>query len=171
MLKPLVIDFCQCTKYSRYAKCNNGSLNAYLDKCLNIIFSFVEFVIRHILKEDNEQANALAQQASGYTIVKKYFHIQKPMQAKAELQVLDELVRPVDSIGLIAQTGLTGHETGLIAQAAQTTGDTNSAMEDDSITKAVHQDWMVPIISCLKILVAVQRGIFSVWHSNMFFNG
>jgi len=42
-------------------------------------------VIRHIPREDNEQANALAQQASGYAIVKKYFHIQKPMQAKAEL--------------------------------------------------------------------------------------
>ena len=90
------------------------------------------------------------------------------MQAKAELQVLDEPVRSVDSTGLTVQTGLTGHETGL---TAQTTGDTNSAMEDDSITKAVDQDWMVPIISCLKILVAVQRGIFGVWHSNMFFNG
>ena len=44
-------------------------------------------------------------------------------------------------------------------------------MDDDSITKAEDQDWMVPIISCLKILVAVQRGIFGVWHSNMFFNG
>jgi len=47
--------------------------------------------------------------------VKKYFHIQKPMQAKAELQVLDEPVRPVDATGLTAQTGLTGHVTGLTA--------------------------------------------------------
>ena len=38
---------------------------------------------------------------------KKYFHIRKPMQAKAELQVQYEPVRPVDSTGLTAQTGLT----------------------------------------------------------------
>jgi len=62
----------------------------------------------------------------------KYFHIQKPMQAKAELQVLDEPVRSVDSTGLTVQTGLTGHETGL---TAQTTGDTNSAMKGDSSLK------------------------------------
>jgi len=35
------------------------------------------------------------------------------MQIEAELQVLDEPVKPVDSTGLTAQTGLTGPETGL----------------------------------------------------------
>jgi len=61
--------------------------------------------------------------------MKKYFHIRKPMQAKAKLQVLDKPVRPVDATGLTAQTGLTGHETGLTAQI---TGNTNSAMKGDS---------------------------------------
>ena len=61
----------------------------------SIFFSFDEFVIRRIPREKNREASALAQQASGYAIVKKYFHIQKPMQAKAELQVLDEPVQPV----------------------------------------------------------------------------
>ena len=69
------------------------------------------------------------------------------MQAKAELLVL------------IAKTGLTDHKTSLTAQA---TGDTNSAMKNDVITKAEDQIWRVPIISYLKILVAVQRGIFNV---------
>ena len=54
------------------------------------------------------------------------------MQTKAELQVLDEPVRPVDVTGLTAQTGLTGHETGLTAQI---TGNTNSAMKGDSSLK------------------------------------
>ena len=57
--------------------------------------------------------------------MKKYFHIRKPMQEKAKLQVLDEPVRPVDATGPTAQTGLT----------AQTTGDTNSAMKGDSSLK------------------------------------
>ena len=64
--------------------------------------------------------------------MKKYFHIRKPMQAKAKLQVLDKPVRPVDATGLTAQTGLTGHETGLTAQI---TGNTNSAMKGDSSLK------------------------------------
>ena len=54
------------------------------------------------------------------------------MQAKAKLQVLDEPVRPVDATGLTAQTGLTGHETGLTAQI---TGNTNSAVKGDSSLK------------------------------------
>jgi len=46
------------------------------------------------------------------------------MQAKAELQVLDEPVRPVNTAGLTAQT----------------TGYTNLAMKDDAITKTEDQD-------------------------------
>jgi hypothetical protein len=97
--------------------------------------------------------------------VKKYFHIWKPIQAKAGLQVLDELVWPINATDLTSQIGLIGDETGL---TAQTTGDTNLAIKDDSITKVEDQDWRVPIISYLKMLVAVQRGIFGIWHSNMF---
>ena len=73
---------------SKICQCYNGSINAYLDKCLDIISSFDEFVIRHVPREENEKANTLAQQASGYAIVKKYFHAQKPIQLSAELQVL-----------------------------------------------------------------------------------
>ena len=41
--------------------CYNGSLNAYLDICLDIISCFDEFVIRHIPRDSNKKANALAQ--------------------------------------------------------------------------------------------------------------
>ena len=54
------------------------------------------------------------------------------MRVKAELQVLDEPVRPVAATGLTAQTGLTGHEIG---QTAQTTRNNNSAMKGDSSLK------------------------------------
>ena len=62
------------------------------------------------------------------------------MQAKAELQVLDEPVRPLDAIGLIAHT--------------------NSAMKGDSSLKPKTKTERVHIISYLKILVVVQKGIF-----------
>ena len=79
----------------RQHQCYNSSLNAYLDKCLDIISSFDEFVIRHLPREENGQANALAQQASGYSVGKGKFNIRRPMRVKAELQVLDKPVRPV----------------------------------------------------------------------------
>ena len=75
-------------------------------------------------RKENGQANTLAQQASGCASVKKYFHIRKPVQAKAGLQVLDEPVRPVNTAGLTAQT----------------TGDTNSAIKGDAITKSQRSD-------------------------------
>ena len=45
---------------SKVCQYYNGSLNAYLDKCLDIISSFHEFVIRRIPKKENGQANTLA---------------------------------------------------------------------------------------------------------------
>ena len=102
-----------CQRYS-------GSLKAYLDKCLDIISSFDEFFIIHLPREENGQANTLAQQASSYSVGKGKFNIRKPMQIEAELQVLNEPVKPVDSTGLTAQTGLTRPETGLTAQTCLT---------------------------------------------------
>ena len=66
------------------------------------------------------------------------------MQAKAKLQVLDEPVRPLDATGLIAHT----------------TGNTNSAMKGDSSLKPKTKTERVHIISYIKILVVVQKGIF-----------
>ena len=96
-------------------------------------------------------ANALTPQASSYAIVMTYCPFESQCRQKSSCRFW--------------RTSLTSHKTGL---TAQTTGDTNSAMKDDSITKAEDQDLRVPIISYLMILVALQRGIFGVWHSKMF---
>jgi len=69
------------------------------------------------------------------------------MRAKAEFQVLDEPVCPVEATDLTTQTRLTGSETSLIGESAD---DTNSATKDDSIVKAEDQYWRVPLISYLK---------------------
>ena len=129
---------------SKVCQCYNGSLNAYLDKYLDIIFSFDEFIIKHIPREENGKANTLAQQASGYNVTKKYFNLRKPMQMKAECLVLDAPVRPVSETGLTAPTGLIGPETGLTGNAAI---GSNSAKKDDSIVSAEAQDWRVSLIS------------------------
>ena len=90
---------------SKVCQCYNGSLNAYLDKCLDIISSFDEFIIKHIPREENGKTNTLPLQASGYNVTKKYFNIRKPIQTKAKCLVLDAPVRPVSETGLTAQTG------------------------------------------------------------------
>ena len=104
---------------SKVCQCYNGVLNAYLDKCLDIISYFDEFVIRHILRENNDKANALTQQASGYNVSKKYFNIRKPMRIKAESLVLDKPVRLIIVTGLTAQTGLIGQGIGLPAEGSE----------------------------------------------------
>ena len=119
---------------SKVCQYYNGALNAYPDKCLDIISCFDEFIIRHIPREDYEKANALAQQASGYNVTKRYFNIRKPMRIKAESLVLDEPVRPV------AETGLT----------AEGSMNSNSAENSTQKVEAEVQDWRVPIISYLK---------------------
>ena len=55
---------------SKVCQCYNGSLNTYLDRCLDIISCFDEFVIRRIPRDSNKKENALAQQASGYDLTK-----------------------------------------------------------------------------------------------------
>ena len=55
---------------SKVCQCYNGSLNVYLGKCLDIVSSFDEFIIKHIPREENGKANTLAQQASGYNVTK-----------------------------------------------------------------------------------------------------
>ena len=58
-------------------QCLEGSLRTCLNACLDIIDYFVEFRIRHILRHENQKANMLAQQASGYVVSGHNFHIQE----------------------------------------------------------------------------------------------
>jgi ribonuclease HI len=66
---------------SKVCQCLNGFLNAYLDKCLDIISCMDEFVIYHVPQEENPRANALAQQASGYNVRKRNFQEHKSLLA------------------------------------------------------------------------------------------
>ena len=58
-------------------QCLEGSLRACLDACLDVIDYFAEFQIRHIPRHENQKANMLAQQASGYDVSGYNFHIQE----------------------------------------------------------------------------------------------
>jgi ribonuclease HI len=59
-------------------QCLDGSLYAYLDKCLDAIkFNFDEFCIHHIPRHENCRANDLAQGASDYNVQKKKFMLKQ----------------------------------------------------------------------------------------------
>jgi hypothetical protein len=47
-------------------QCFDRSLNAYLDKCLEIIVLFDYFTVQHVSRDENTVVNNLAQQASGF---------------------------------------------------------------------------------------------------------
>jgi hypothetical protein len=47
-------------------QCLDGSLNAYLDKCLEIITLFDDFTVQHVSRDENIVENDLVQQASGF---------------------------------------------------------------------------------------------------------
>jgi ribonuclease HI/probable phosphoglycerate mutase len=91
---------------SKVCQCLNGFLNAYLDKCLDIISCMDEFVIYHVPREENPRANALAQQAPGYNVRKRNFQEHKPLLT-AECFALEAPVRPTQPTGLTGDNGLT----------------------------------------------------------------
>jgi ribonuclease HI len=47
-------------------QCLDGSFNTYLDKCLEIIALFDDFIVQHFSTNENIVVNDLAQQASGF---------------------------------------------------------------------------------------------------------
>jgi hypothetical protein len=80
-------------------QCLERSLNAYLDMCLDIIASFAELQIQHILRHENYKANMLAQQASGFDIGGRNFSIkEKPLQINLLYYVLSKSVRLVSKV-------------------------------------------------------------------------
>ena len=68
------------------------SLNVYLDKCLDIIYTLDYFNIAHISRHDNWRANELEQRASGYHVDHGMFHIsQRPMTSFSNVEAEPEL--------------------------------------------------------------------------------
>jgi hypothetical protein len=141
-------------------KCLDGSLNAYLDKCLDIIARFDEFSIHHICRRENSKANDLAHQASGYNVSNKNFSITKKLM-HVHVQNLFLSVLGVDT-GLTGETvGLTNIpdvQTGLTDTPTSLTGLTvhdNPVLEDSTSNNLEHDradvvDWRKPIIEYLQ---------------------
>jgi Mlc titration factor MtfA (ptsG expression regulator) len=56
-------------------QCFDEFLNAYLDKCLEIIALFDDFIVQHVSRDENTVMNDLAQQASGFQSNQGKFYV------------------------------------------------------------------------------------------------
>jgi ribonuclease HI len=74
------------------SQCLTGMLNEYCDKCLDIVKSLDGFQIKYVPREENKEANALVQQASGYEVTKGMFTIRKRPATRDTISNLDKLV-------------------------------------------------------------------------------
>jgi hypothetical protein len=147
---------------SKVCQCLNGFLNAYLDKCLDIISCMDEFVIYQLPREENPRANALAQQASGYNVRKRNFQEHKPLLA-AECFALEAPVRPTQPTVLTGGTGLNdatdrsdrSHRSGLVHGTGLTDDHDRSNRSPDKNSSSVFcdkneaEDWRKPLVDYL----------------------
>jgi hypothetical protein len=128
---------------SKVCQCQKGSLIAYLDKCLDIISFTDEFVIYHVPREENPNANALAQQASGYNVQKRNFQERKPMFDEAEGYVLEDPVQPSPQAG---QTGYPGQTAPSCRSDRPSGGNPASAVVSSKIVEDEVGDWITPLV-------------------------
>jgi hypothetical protein len=67
-------------------------LNMYYDMCWDIIESLDSFHISYVPKEENREANVLAQQVSGYKVTKGMFVIKREPATQRGFTRKDESV-------------------------------------------------------------------------------
>nr|AAT01407.1 hypothetical protein [Oryza sativa Japonica Group] len=135
-------------------KCLDGSLNWYLDQCLDIIANFDDFAIRHISRHDNSRGNDLAQQASSYNVKRGLFLIlEKPV---LDFKSLDEIGKVTDQgrSDRHCTTGLTGDH-----------GRSDWPDAADVCAQETEEYWRIPLIRylkdpSLKVDRKIQRQVF-----------
>jgi ribonuclease HI len=107
-------------------QCLEGSLNAYLDKCLDMIkFNFDKFCIHHILRHESCRANNLVQGASGYNVRSKNFHVEanSMLGSEAILFCIEPDVLTAMPVGLTtAQDGQTATQASQTARVQEGSG-------------------------------------------------
>jgi ribonuclease HI len=140
-------------------QCLDGSLNAYLDKCLDIIARFDEFSIHHAYRHENSKANDLTQQASGYNVSNKNFSITKKLMC-VHVQILFLSVLGADTglTGGVSLTGVTDIQTDLTDTSTSLISPTvpdNPVLEDSASNNLEHDranvvDWRKHIIKYLQ---------------------
>jgi hypothetical protein len=129
-------------------QCLDRSLNAYLDKCLEIIALFDDFTVQHVSKDENTMANDLAQQASGFQVNRgKFRFLEKPNVPVCQTGQFS--FQPVHSVRIYFAEP---NSAELDSQVPKTRGSRISRTSDETTkTMAVGpDDWRTPLVRYLE---------------------
>jgi hypothetical protein len=129
-------------------QCFDASLNAYLDKCLEIIVLFDDFTVQHVFRDENTLANDLAQQALGFRSNRgKFSFLEKPNVPVCQTEQFG--FRPMHSTTICsAKPNLAK----LDVLVSETGGSKISRISDEArkITMANLDDWRTPLVRYLE---------------------
>jgi hypothetical protein len=131
-------------------QCIDGPLNAYLDKCLEIIARFDDFTMQHVSRDENTVANDLTQQASSFRLYQgKFSFLEKsdvpvPQTGQSGFQLMPNVT--VCSVGLhLAKLDCLVSETG-------GSGISRTLDETSKMTTVDPDDWRTPLVYYLENL-------------------
>jgi hypothetical protein len=82
------------------SQCLDGTLNSYQEKCLDMVKTMDAFHIKHVPREENEEADALAQQASGREVTKGLFFVKTRPAVCPTAEGDNESAKECCSVGL-----------------------------------------------------------------------
>jgi hypothetical protein len=129
-------------------QCSDVSLNAYLDKCLEIIATFDDFTIQHIFKDENTVANDLAQQASDFWSNREKLYVLE----KSDVPVFRFRCSDLQLMNNTEICSIESSSTKLDVPELETGG---SGISKDSgnlgeMATIEPEDWMTPLVCYLK---------------------
>jgi hypothetical protein len=122
-------------------QCFDGSLNAYLDKCLEIIALFDNFTVHHVFRDENTLTNDLAQQASGFWSNWEKFSFLEKSDVPV-YQTGQSGFRPMHSVSLFYWTKF--RKTGCSASKTGGSGISRIWDKASKMTTADPDDWRTP---------------------------
>jgi ribonuclease HI len=129
-------------------QCLDGSLNAYLDKCLEIIALFNDFTVQHVSRDENTVMNNLAHQASGFRSNQGKFDFLEKLDAPV-CQTGQSSFWPVHSVKIYSAEPSSAKPDVLVSE----TGGSKifRIMDESSETMMVDpDDWRTPLIHYLE---------------------
>jgi ribonuclease HI len=129
-------------------QCFDGSLNAYLDKCLKIIALFDDCTVQHVSRDENTSTNDLVQQASDFRSNRGKFDFLKEADVPV-CQTGQSDFQPMHSATVCSAEPSSAKPD---VPVSETKGFGISSISDEAskMTTADPDDWRTPLIRYLE---------------------
>jgi hypothetical protein len=124
------------------------SLNAYLDKCLEIIALFDDFIMQHFSSDENTVANNLVQQASGFRSNREKFGVLEKLDVSI-CQIGCSSFQPMHNVTICSTEPGSAKPDGLILETRGSRIFRNSN-DSSETTTSDPDDWRTPLVYYLE---------------------